>query len=119
MTLTTTSLDTPHADVSALNTLSLRERLAWLRALDAQTPCGSLLVLSVIELHQPVEGLYSLTPQELRAYFASGYELTLLSSEPCPHGIEHRFFLVKQNSLSPIMITEALRRLFPSTPSGT
>ena len=111
MTVTTTSLDTPHAAMSALNTLSLCERLTWLRALDAQTPCGALLVLSVIELPQPVEGLYSLTQHEIQAYFASGYELTLLSSEPCTHGIEHRFFLIKQNSLSPIMITEALRTL--------
>ncbi|MBB6048472.1 hypothetical protein [Armatimonas rosea] len=103
----TTTADTP----LFLNCLSRRERLLWLRELDAATPCGSLLVLSIVELNQPAAGLYSLTPSELEAYFASGYEILPLSQTPCHEGVEYRFLLKKHNSLDPSLVAQALSQL--------
>lgn len=91
-----------------LNTLSREERLRWLRKLDRATPCGALLVLSILELCQPCEGLYSFTPAELMAYFASGYEILPLACASCAQGTEYRFLLKKHNSLDPTLIADSL-----------
>ena len=93
------------------NTLPREERLRWLRRLDRVTPCGALLVLNILELSQPCEGLYSLTSAELTAYFASGYEILPLACVSCAQGTEYRFLLKKHNSLDPTLIADSLRGL--------